>query len=65
MTATIQCPNPDCPATFAVGEGQFGKKAKCPKCGTRFEVAVETVASDRVTPIAPGADPAVPARGRL
>lgn len=55
MTATIRCPNPDCPTSFSVGAEQLGKKAKCPKCGTRFEVAMETMPTDKAPSIAPAA----------
>src|SRR5262249_29844929 len=42
MAVTVQCPNPDCHASFSIADEDLSRTEYCPKCGSRL-VAPPTV----------------------
>ena len=39
MPVRVQCPNPDCQASFSVLEGEAPRFRRCPQCGWELSVA--------------------------
>src|SRR4051812_9544181 len=56
MLLKVQCPNPDCRASFSVSDAELGQPGRCRKCGRAFSL-FSTRGSD-----APSAGDANPAR---
>src|SRR4051812_38472485 len=72
MPVSVQCPNPDCLASFSIAPGDIPRFLRCPKCGcdlnpdvgcgpslTRTPDPDEVAALDGVRPRPGAADPLV------
>ena len=47
MTVAVQCPNPACRGVCHAPEDQMGRAARCPRCRTRFTLALAPTAEGR------------------
>src|SRR5947207_2661282 len=46
MPVKVQCPNPDCCASYSIADELLGRTGRCKKCGTKFVLDAETPAPD-------------------